>query len=68
MKLLISRDGEHIINADIDDISLVPEVAFRISQHHGPGRYVVRAGEDMGPHRAHDQIFTMTTEWMENEA
>lgn len=67
MKILISRDGEHIANAEVASLGNIPEVAFALSQHHGAGDYTVRAGEDVPSICVEKDklLFILTTDWKE---
>lgn len=46
MKILISRDGEHLSNAEAERLGDVPDLLFAAAKHCGGGEFIARAGSD----------------------
>jgi hypothetical protein len=71
MKIRIYKDGDHCIDAEVEDTRAVPDAMFTVSQHYSTGTFV--ACEHVGAAfqapklsgtSPESRLFSLTTEWL----
>lgn len=65
---ITNEDNGNQVNAEVDELHNVPEVAFALSQHYGSGVYVVRSSKQQHGFDAGEGLFRLTTAWIEGDS